>query len=81
MARAKKVDRAPQEIVSYNPATGEALGSVGVYSTEDVREAVQRARDAQRAWAAFSFRARKERLLRLRQVIIDHTDDLCERIS
>ena len=81
MARAKKGKVKSSEIVSLNPATGEALGSVKNYSAEEVQDAVDRARDAQRAWAAFSFRARKESLLRLRQVIVDHTDELCERIS
>ena len=51
----KQVD----EIISYNPATGEEVGRVPVTSAEDVQAAVVRAREAFQGWRKTSFAERK----------------------
>ena len=55
------------EIISYDPATGEEVGRALLCSREDVRTAVDRARAAQPAWAKLSFRARARVILKARE--------------
>ena len=47
---AKSVNAA--SITTYNPATGEALAELACAGRDDVRRAVQRAKDAQPRWHA-----------------------------
>ncbi|HEV8158597.1 MAG TPA: aldehyde dehydrogenase family protein, partial [Pyrinomonadaceae bacterium] len=46
------------EIISYNPATGEEFGRVANTSTEDVKAAVEKSRRAFQKWKETSFRER-----------------------
>lgn len=66
------------KINNSGPASGAPLPPVAVATVGDVRDAVARARRAQRNWAALSFRARKRALLRVRDVLYDHTDELID---
>ena len=68
-------------IASYAPATGELLGEVSISSKDDVLSTVQRARKAQAAWAVLPIEERCERLLRLRDAIVDRADEIVDVVS
>lgn len=70
----------PRRIGVYNPATLESLGEIEVASAQDVRDAVARARDAQPAWAELSFSRRGSYLLKLREQLVDRTDEIVDTI-
>lgn len=66
---------------SYNPATGERIGSTPLNTPEDVKEAVARARMAQRDWAATPVSERADLLLRVRDHIVERSPELAATIS
>ncbi len=70
-----------REIVSRNPATGEELGRTLIAGASLVAEAVARARAAQGAWAALSFRERARVVMRARSVILDEMEEIARLIS
>ncbi|SFF51143.1 Acyl-CoA reductase [Fontimonas thermophila] len=67
-------------IECFNPATGVRLGSVPAATPEEVVAAVQRARIAQRAWAASRFAERRAVLGHLLDHILVHVDEICAAI-
>ena len=69
------------EIVSYDPATGEQIGSVARGTAVQVREAVARARSAQKAWAALSFRERGAIILKARKIALEQVDEIAKLIA
>jgi acyl-CoA reductase-like NAD-dependent aldehyde dehydrogenase len=69
------------EIVSYNPGTGEELGRAPLSSSEDVRQAVQRARAAQPAWASLSFHERGRVVLKARESMLSERDAIARLLS
>jgi acyl-CoA reductase-like NAD-dependent aldehyde dehydrogenase len=71
----------PSEIVSYDPATGEEIGRAPLSSPEDVKEAVDRARAAQPAWASLSFRDRGRVILRARKLLLADRDEIARLVS
>src|SRR5438067_703883 len=74
--------RAPvREIVSLNPSTLEELGRVPIFSAEQVQQALTKARAAQPAWAAFSFKQRGEFILRAKTLLLERQDELCELMA
>jgi succinate-semialdehyde dehydrogenase/glutarate-semialdehyde dehydrogenase len=70
-----------EQIVSYNPATGEEIGRVDQTSDDDVRAAVERSREAFHRWKTTSFRERRELVVRARDVILAELDDIAHLIS
>jgi len=72
---------APRTIKSWAPATGELLGEVRVSSRDDVRATVARARKAQAAWGVLPVEERCERLLRLRDAIVERADEIVDVVS
>lgn len=69
------------EIAVFNPATGEQIGSVPVLDRAAVLSAVDRARQAQKAWGALSVEQRCQRLSPLKGVLLDHMDDIAAAIT
>src|SRR3982751_6655697 len=69
------------EIVSFDPATGEEVGRVPRLSAAEVEAAVVRARAAQGAWAALSFKERGRIVLRARAIVLDEMEALAHLIS
>ncbi|MEU3627151.1 aldehyde dehydrogenase [Amycolatopsis coloradensis] len=63
---------------SLSPATDEVVGTYPVHTTDDVRAAVARARDAAEWWAALGFDGRAERLRRWKGVITRRLPQLCQ---
>src|SRR5262245_10788279 len=69
------------EIVSINPATLEELARFRIATPEDVAAAVARARAAQPAWAALSYRNRARYILKVRRALYDRKEEICRIIS
>ncbi|HEY7197153.1 MAG TPA: aldehyde dehydrogenase family protein [Gaiellaceae bacterium] len=63
---------------TVDPATGEVLATLPLGSEAEVDEAVERAREAQGAWAAVDPTERTRLLVRLSQAIDEHADELAE---
>lgn len=63
------------------PATGEALGEVELTNEGEVRRRVQRAREAQREWAALSVEERAEQVLRFRDALVDRAEEIVDALS
>ena len=66
----------PERLSSYNPATGELIGTVPIFSAAEVDAAVARARVAAQTWSTRTFRAREEELVAFRKAIAAAADDL-----
>src|SRR6185312_16341374 len=63
---------------SYNPATGEVIGSVDVFTPADVDAAVARARKAAEVWSTRSFAARTEELVAFRRALAAAANEIAE---
>ncbi len=70
----------PGQIHCFDPATRAPLGTVPVDDAQAVQAAVARARAAQKGWAETSFAQRRRVLGRIRDHILDHTEELCDLI-
>ncbi len=71
----------PRTIKSWAPATGDLLGEVRVSTKEEVVAAVARARKAQSAWGVLPVEERCERLLRLRDALVERADEIVDVVS
>ena len=80
MARPRKSKKSTT-LESYNPATGEPLGTVPLTSPEEVVEVLARARRAQRRWASLAPGERGARLREFSETLLNEADDVCARIS
>ena len=69
------------EIVLINPATLEELGRFHIASAVEVNAAVARARAAQPAWAALSFRNRARYILKLQRELYERQHEIISIIS
>jgi succinate-semialdehyde dehydrogenase/glutarate-semialdehyde dehydrogenase len=69
------------EIISYDPATGDEIGRAPLSSSEDVRQAVARARAAQPAWANLPFRQRARVILKAHELMLAERDEIALLIS
>jgi acyl-CoA reductase-like NAD-dependent aldehyde dehydrogenase len=67
--------------VSVNPATGEVIGTHPENHPDDVKAILAKARAAQKAWAAMTFRERRGHVLAIRDAIVDRADEIAELIS
>jgi acyl-CoA reductase-like NAD-dependent aldehyde dehydrogenase len=65
-----------ERLSSYNPATGEVIGSVPIMTPAEVDAAVARARVAANVWGTRSFAAREEELVAFRKALAEHVDEL-----
>lgn len=69
------------KVVSKNPATGEVLGEVPIMGEEEVRQVVEKAREAQREWAKRSPSERAETMRSLKQQILKRKDEIVKVLS
>ena len=67
-----------ERLSSYNPATGDLLGSVPIYSAAEVDAAVARARVASETWATRTFAARNEELDAFRHALAAAADTIAD---
>jgi acyl-CoA reductase-like NAD-dependent aldehyde dehydrogenase len=68
-------------IVSRNPSTGEELGVSKLNSAEDVRLAVEKAGNVQPLWAATTIKERSKIMIRVRDYIVEHADEIARIVS
>jgi acyl-CoA reductase-like NAD-dependent aldehyde dehydrogenase len=68
-------------VESINPATGELIARFESTHPSDIPSIFQRARAAQKEWAAHSLRYRCEMLRRLRDVIFHSREEIADTIS
>ncbi len=66
---------------SFNPATGEKLAEFLQNKDEDVKEAISRAREVQPRWASLGIKERASYIIRIRDFISEHADDISDTIS
>jgi succinate-semialdehyde dehydrogenase/glutarate-semialdehyde dehydrogenase len=65
-------------ITSINPATGEPIGEVPELGAAEVRAAVERAREAQVAWAKLPIETRCHRVLKLAEVLMARAEEVID---
>lgn len=70
-----------KEIVSLDPATGEELGRVPQSTPDQIIATVQRARTAQPDWAGFSFKERRQIILRAREILLAERQGIAQLIA
>lgn len=80
-AQATTTNRSASEVVSINPATLEELARFRIASANEVNAAVARARVAQPAWGALSFRNRARYILKLQRELYDRQQEIISIIS
>ncbi len=73
----KSAAAALETLECFDPATLKKLGDVPVMGREEVVTAVQRARDAQRAWARTSFAERRAVLRDVLERVVQEQDEIC----
>ena len=71
---------AADQLQSFNPATGAALGAVSVTAPEDVPGVVASIAQVQPFWAQLTLRDRARYLERAAQVLIDESDEIRDLI-
>lgn len=64
-----------------NPATSEKIAELAVASSNDVAQAVGRARQSQIIWQEKSFRERARFLYRFRDLLLDHQEELAKTLT
>lgn len=69
------------EIICHNPATGDEIGRAPLTMPEEVARAVGRAREAQSAWAAKSFRERAQVIMEARRIVLRELEEIALLIS
>src|SRR5690242_18567907 len=67
-----------ERLSSYDPSTGQVIGSVPIHTAVDVDAAVARARVAAQVWSTRSHEARREELIAFRKAFAAHADELAE---
>lgn len=70
-----------EKTISINPANGETIGEFRVHFVENLAKIMQDARSAQPEWHALPVRERAGYLLKTRDYIADHIDQIAETIS
>jgi acyl-CoA reductase-like NAD-dependent aldehyde dehydrogenase len=69
------------ETVSYDPATLEEVGRVPNTDLATLPEIFARARAAQKKWAATPFSERKRHVLKMRDYVVSHAEELAAIVS
>ena len=72
---------ATSPLESFNPATGEPIGSVQTTAPEDVQGVVDAVAAAQPAWGRLSLEERGRYLERASQVLLDQDDDIRDLLA
>ncbi|SNS76028.1 CoA-acylating methylmalonate-semialdehyde dehydrogenase [Tropicimonas sediminicola] len=65
----------------FNPATGEVQAKVALATVEEMNEAVAKAAEAQKAWAATNPQRRARVMMKFGALINEHMDELAELVS
>ncbi len=65
----------------FNPANGEKIDEVKSHNADECREALNRARKAQKVWEAVGLEERIRVVKRFGDALLDHADEMCRLIS
>ncbi|GGG60596.1 methylmalonate-semialdehyde dehydrogenase (acylating) [Salipiger pallidus] len=65
----------------FNPATGEAIAKVPLATVDELNDAVAKAAEAQKAWAATNPQRRARVMMKFGALINEHMDELAELVS
>src|SRR4051794_14101814 len=76
-----RTERERDRLEIQQPFSGHLLGSVPKCAPEDVTAAIERAREAQRAWAQTSFKERRRVLLRFHDLILARQEEILDLIQ
>lgn len=77
----KVVDIKEAKTMSINPANGELIGEFRMHSVAELRRAVENARVAQKKWAKVPVKQRAKLVLKMRDYIVAHIDEISDIIS
>jgi len=72
--------RPAESFDSLNPATSEVIGTFGVFTEDDVAQAVERAHEAASWWASLSWAERRTRLLAWKSYLTRYIGRLAELV-
>ncbi|MCB1169149.1 MAG: aldehyde dehydrogenase family protein, partial [Leptospiraceae bacterium] len=67
--------------LAINPATGEIIGEYTSTNPDSLPEIFAHARQAQKEWAGYSFSKRKKHILKMRDYIVEHAEELADIVS
>ncbi len=81
MSAVLSFQKTENEIISYNPATGEELGRVEDTSAEAVEIVVEKSRRAFREWRETSFSTRRKTIMKAREIILAELDEIALLIA
>ncbi len=76
-----EVSEGPQRIQSVNPNTGELIGEVTAHGSEEVRQAVERARQAQVTWAAMPLKNRLAIMREVQSALVANADAIASLVA
>lgn len=71
----------PEVTKCYNPATGEEIGRSKLHSIDDLKLFISNAKKAQLAWSSLSINQRVDRVIKIRDYIINNSAKISEVIS
>lgn len=80
-AREKNQETGREELVIINPATLEELDRVPLMTSDEVAESVKRAEAAFPAWATAPVAERAKFILRARDYMVEHVDEIARTIT
>jgi acyl-CoA reductase-like NAD-dependent aldehyde dehydrogenase len=81
MSAVLTVETDPEQIISYDPATGAEVGRVSQTSPEEVRSVVVRSRTAFGSWRKTSFAERRALVMKARDVVLAQVDEIARLVS
>lgn len=70
-----------EELISFDPATGDEVGRVGIDSPASMKAAVERSHKVFHKWKNTSFAERKALVMRAREIILADIDGIAKLIS
>lgn len=78
---AKEATKSNGQLESFNPTTGELLGSVETVRPREIQKIVDQVGEAQKSWAAFSLEERARCMRRTAQVIVSEIEELARLLT
>lgn len=76
-----ELESAAESLPSFDPATGEHLGTAPLAREAEVAASVARAREAFEPWRALGYAGRRRHLLAWRQALVEQADELARALT
>ncbi len=67
--------------ISIDPSSGEQIGTTKIMQAEELYKTFERASEVQKDWAALPLNSRISYLLKVREYIVEHLDEMADVIS